>query len=227
MNRTITKIYKFVLNDFELVVIFLLVIMILKSFFCPLEKRIPSNDTILFPKDSLNISASERENRLQVLLNSIHLHQGFVVQQAVASESLKMQGRLLFITLFSGLITALYSVRDKEKRRAITSAALLVGLFWYGINVHKLDIENRGLPAVDMTFNTEIKLLNIPRDDNRLYYLDFIKLQNAIVEGDKDHKIRKINRFITPDISDIVFNMTPLLIFVFIYRLRKHSNDAT
>lgn len=218
---------RFISNYYDRFVIPLLLIMILKGIIFPLEKREPSKDTILIQSDSLYTSTLEKDTRLQILLNAIHLHQEFVVQFAIGNESLRMQGRLLFITLFSALITALYSIKRKDQRKIMAFMAILVGLFWYGINVHKLDIENRGSSADEMIFNTETKLLNLQPENNRIYYLDFEKLQNTIKKGEDNHQIRKIERFFSPDISDIVFNMIPLLIFVFIYNRRKHIDGSS
>ena len=226
MSRLFRYTLELLLNNFHLLAIPILVGMILKGFFFPPGERTQSHDTILITGDSLKTSSGYANTRLQILLNSIHQHQGTELQIAIASESLKMQGRLLFITLFAGLITVLYSIKEKRPRQLTALTALVVGLFWYAISVHKLDIENRTLPADDMINNTEIALLNISPDDCQLYHLDFIKLQKVLEQGKKCHLKRKILRFITPDISDMVFNLAPLLILVIIYRLRKHTNGA-
>ncbi|MGA3288574.1 MAG: hypothetical protein ABSD46_14260, partial [Bacteroidota bacterium] len=88
MIHVITTIIKFLKNNFEWFVIPFLVVIILKGIICPLKNRNPTNDTILIPSDSPNKSVLERDTRLQILLNSIHQHQGFVVQSTVASENL-------------------------------------------------------------------------------------------------------------------------------------------
>jgi len=219
--------------------------MIIKGLW-PIGNQIPSEDnklipsdssytlvmlkeTILIPSDSVYMSTLEKNTRLQLLLNSIHQRQDAVVQLEVANESLKMQGRLLFITICSALMGVLYKAK-KEQPKIITSMALLVGIFWYGVNVHKLDIENRRLPSVSMIMKTEEKLINMLPNDNRIYYLDFAKADKSYDEGGKDsikRKIRKLNRFITPDLHDIVFNMLPLLIVaIFYHHLKKHPNGA-
>ena len=223
MGHFLVKTYKLFQNHFEWIVIPFLVFMILKGLLFPLEHRKPSDDIILTTIDSVSISNVERETRLQNLLNSIHQHGNAITEYNVARESVKMQGRILFITLFSGLITVLYSVKKMPQYRYIAFTALLLGIFWYGINVFKLDIENRELPTFDMINNTETKLLNILPDDNRFYNLDYTKLQKVRDAGQDGHRIRKIKLFFTPDITDIVFNLTPLLIFVVLYTLKKRS----
>ena len=180
----------------------------------------------MLPSKSFNKSVLERDTRLQILLNSIQVHRQYGVQQEVANENLKMQGRLLFITLFSALITFIYSKKNNlGQSKFIVILALATGIIWYGINVHKLDIETRGFVPANMLYKTEKNLLNIQPDDNRIYYLDYIKLDSVINKDTLDHKVDKIERFFKPDLFDIVFNMMPLFVFTFLYRKLKKTSQ--
>ncbi len=226
MKRFIRFLSNYLLNNLDTIAITALIAIILKGIFFPLGERVPCKDSILTYREIPNTPATCTQNRVQTLLNAVHQHEGTDVQLSVASETLKMQSRLLFITLFAALITLLYSIKEQRPRQVIGLTALLIGLFWYGISVHKLDIENRGLPVTDIVTNTELDLLNIPPYDNRTYYLDFTKLQKMLEQGKIDHQKRKIIRFITPDISDMVFNLAPLLVLVIVYKLKKQPHGA-
>ncbi len=219
------KTYIVIQNNFEWGVILILIAMILNGIIRPLDERKFSKDDILIRSDSLYKSSTEKDKQLQILLNSVQVHQGFVVQFDIASESLSMQGRLLFITLFSALIAVLYSEKFKKNLKFITSISLLVGFLWYGINIHTMDIENRRKPANELIFNTELFLLSIPPWDSRIYNINFEKVRIAMEKEKEDHQWRKIKRFITPDFSDIVFNMIPLLVFSFLYMKRNKITD--
>jgi hypothetical protein len=222
MNHIKTEVYNYVKNHKEIWAIILIVLMILKGIFYPIEHEI-SDKSFLIQSDSLYKSVLERDTRFQILLNTIQQHKTYNFQQLIASESLKMQGRILFITLFSALITLLFSKKFKEQYK-IAIILFLVGTFWYSINVNQIVIENRGDKPSIMVSNTELKLLNISQEDNRLYSLDFVKWHDEINKVPSFPIIKKIERFFSPDIADTVFNLVPLLFLALLFgQIKKES----
>ena len=210
----------------ELLPIALWAAIMTSGIFFPRHDRISSNETILITSDSVSMTPSERDSRLLQLLNSLHAHLGFITQNTISNSSLKMQGRIFFLTIFAVLITALLSghlTEHPKLRTWITLLALGFGSFWYFVNTHLSDIEGRLLPGYDMIYNTEQKLMNVTVDDYRWYSLDFTKYDAKVKELETGHRHRKMVRFIKPDFEDILFNLSPMFILAILSWIMKHS----
>ncbi|MGD1046703.1 MAG: hypothetical protein ABR936_15450 [Bacteroidota bacterium] len=211
-------------NIIEWVLLGLIIIIIFLGIRFPHSRAASTSNSFLIDSvltDTSSVVSIEESSRRQMLFKMVQEHYSYAEQNDVSQDSLRMQGRLFFITIFAVLITVIIPLKDKRSRINISIIVSLFGLFWYGISVHVIDIENRGQIPKRMLYNTESQLLAITHDNFHSYHLDFKKIETVIDDAKVGHFSRKVKSFFTPDPEQILFNLTPIGILLILRRLYK------
>lgn len=200
----------------EWILLGLITILIFRGIFFPLDPIIPCSKTFL--ADSSSTTLPGDTSHKQFLLDAVHVHLSYAEENNISRESLRMQGRFIFISLFVALITIIISIKNEHGRTILSCIVALFGLFWYILNVHMTDIENRSQIITQMLYNTEYKLLDANLDNTRNYYFDFSRTDTVYSQPKNKYQPRKIKSFFTPNFEQILFNLTPICILLILNR---------
>jgi hypothetical protein len=206
-------------NVIEWTILILVIILIIHGIFNPIESETLTKDTYLINSNS-SLSINDYSQQQQNLLNAVHEHLSYAVQNNISRENLRMQGGLFFITIFAGFISVLLSLKNKHSRVVLSLTLSIFGLIWYCIGVHVIDIEKRGEIAQQMLYNTELNLLKI-NNNKQSCYLEFRKVDSVFTKEKEGHFYRKFKSFCSPNPDQILYNLSPIAILLILHLLNE------
>jgi hypothetical protein len=215
----------------------IIVFLILLVAFCSLSSNlnppeaINSDSTkILFPANTSCFKKGLDSSNRTILINLLQGREATSNNSIASSESVKMQSRMFYCVILAGLVSLLFTRKEKEKKllafneKKLLAFILLVMIpLMYVIDVHQKDLIRRNMSVTKITSKAVNQLVNSCTDT--IYYVlkDDLTTEYKNATERCERWGRKVCTAFTPDLLQIVYYFLPwLAIFTYFRCLRRY-----
>lgn len=190
------------------------------------KKVYSKSDSLVKVDSNITVRSSEQKANIDYLISRAEQSRDFQKQSIFNSNSERMQTRLSYIALMAVILIPLFSSKkvSEKKNYVFIIVAYLFFLSFYFNDIHAVDLINRTQYSKNC-YSETIRALNkiqesadtYKNDINYKYDLKKINREGWIDNIPKNNKLRKIQAFFHPDISQIVFYIFPITLILSVY----------
>ena len=185
------------------------------------SKAINEETSILFPSDSMNLQQGLVLSNRAILINLLQVRETIDANSIESGISVEMQSRMFYCAIMAGLISLLFTRKEKENKLITSIFLFFIITLLYFVDIHQQDLIRRNVSARNVTSKTIDKLVNSRIETFYILSFDNMNAQYKKATEPCGRWLRKAYKVYDPDLSQFVYYIIPwLAILIYIICLR-------